>query len=199
MLSIIIGSNRKDSQSIKVAKYIKNEIDKKQDFDRVHLIDLHDLNLPLWNEENFLNHDQWNSTSQKLKDSSSFIVLTPEWDGMATPAIKNFFNYCRHQELFHKPALLISISAGFGGSYPIAELRMSSYKNSRICYLPEHVIIRQVEEVLNNEYTTEKAGNDFLIRKRLKYALQTLFAYTDAFKLISKQQFLFNPTFQNGM
>jgi hypothetical protein len=40
--------------------------------------------------------------------------------------------------------LIIAVSGGAGGgAYPVAELRMSSYKNSRICYLPEHLIVRQ--------------------------------------------------------
>ncbi len=45
--------------------------------------------------------------------------------------------------------LIVAVSSGAGGAYPVAELRMSSYKNSRICYIPEQIIIRDVENVLN--------------------------------------------------
>ena len=54
-------------------------------------------------------------------------------------------------QLGHKPALIVTVSSADGGAYPVAELRMSSYKNNRICYLPEHVILRNVERILNDD------------------------------------------------
>jgi len=55
---------------------------------------------------------------------------------MAPAGLKNFFLYAGNTALAHKPAYLVGISASRGGSYPIAELRMSSYKNSYLCYIP---------------------------------------------------------------
>ena len=73
--------------------------------------------------------------------------MTPEWNGMATPAIKNFFLYFSSSVLFHKPALIVTVSAGHGGAYPVIELRSSGYKNTKLCYIPEHVIIREAANV----------------------------------------------------
>lgn len=92
---------------------------------------------------------------------------------------------------------MIAVSAGQGGSYPIAELRMSSYKNSRICYLPEHVIVRQVQEVLNHHDSVNE--NDSMIRNRIEYALKVLLCYAHAFKNISEQEFIRNSAYLNGM
>ena len=75
--------------------------------------------------------------SNKLASSDAFIVISPEWHGMAPAGLKNFFLMWGKGELAHKPALIITVSSGDGGSYPVAELRMSSYKNNRICFLPE--------------------------------------------------------------
>lgn len=197
MLSIVIGSTRKDSQSAKVAQYIANKQNHEKQYNKIDVIDLFQLGLPFWSEENFEKNKIWSGVSKGLKDSSAFIFITPEWDGMASPAIKNFFTYCRKQELHHKPALLIAVSAGQGGSYPIAELRMSSYKNSRICYLPDHVIIRHVQEVLNQHNSVNE--NDIMIRNRIEYALKVLLCYANAFKIIREQEFIHNSVYLNGM
>ena len=42
--------------------------------------------------------------------------------------------------------LIVSISSGNGGAYPISELRSSSYKNSHILWIPENIIIRNVKQ-----------------------------------------------------
>jgi len=49
-------------------------------------------------------------------------------------------------ELGHKPALIVAVSSGDGGAYPVSELRMSSYKNNRLCYIPEQVALKSMRE-----------------------------------------------------
>ena len=82
-------------------------------------------NLKFWNVE-------FGNISDSLSSSDGFIIVVPEYGGMATPNAKNFFLLFNNGELFHKPGLIISISSGTGGAYPISELRSSSYKNSHI-------------------------------------------------------------------
>ena len=48
-------------------------------------------------------------------------------------------------EFFLQTRLIVSISSGIGGADPI-ELRSSSYKNSHILWIPENIIIRNVEQ-----------------------------------------------------
>lgn len=196
MIAIIVGSMRKNSQSEKVANYISSQL-KTVVSDNVEMIRLRDLELPFWNEENFSAYERWSQISKTLDEATAFILVTPEWDGMASPAIKNFFNYCRNQELCHKPALLVAVSSGQGGSYPIAELRMSSYKNSKITYLPDHIIVRHAEEVLNNQEVINEG--DFLIRERINYSLKMLKVYNEAFLSVRQHKFLYEENFRNGM
>ena len=47
-----------------------------------------------------------------------------------------------------RPCLALSLPAADGGAYVIAELRMSGYKNNRLCWLPENLIARQVKSHL---------------------------------------------------
>jgi NAD(P)H-dependent FMN reductase len=124
--------------------------------------------------------------------------VTPEWNGMAPPALKSFFLALDSQEGWHKPCLIIGISATAGGSYPIAELRMSAYKNSRICFLPEHVIIRNVKQVLNDP--TAAAGDyDSEIRQRLHFTLGQLIAYAGALGPVRQNAFVKDFPYKWGM
>jgi NAD(P)H-dependent FMN reductase len=116
---------------------------------------------------------------------------------MACPAIKNFFIYASKAELAHKPGLLVGVSSGIGGAYPISELRASSYKNCRLCYLPEHLIVRHVEQSFNDAEPTDE--NDRRIRERADYALDVLVKYAHALKPVRASIDLSNPAFGNGM
>ena len=120
----------------------------------------------------------WGPTAQKLRESDALVVISPEWAGMVPPALKNFMLLCSTAEVAHKPALIVSVSAGIGGSYPVNELRISSYKNNRLLYIPEHVIVRNVGAVLHGESARDEA--DASIRKRIDYALGVLVEYSKA-------------------
>ena len=61
-----------------------------------------------------------------------FFFVVPEYGGMATPNSKIFLVF-NNGELFHKPGLIVSISSGNGGAYPVSELRSSSYKILTLC------------------------------------------------------------------
>ena len=125
------------------------------------------------------------------------VVIAPEWNGMACPAIKNFFIYASKAELAHKPGLLVGVSSGIGGGYPISELRASSYKNCRLCYLPEHLIIRGVEKVLND--VEPASEDDQRIRARMDYDLDILARYAEALKPVREAIDMSIPAFANGM
>ena len=91
----------------------------------------------------------WDPVSAELKAADALVVVSPEWGGMATPGVKNFLLNCTADEIGHKPALIVTVSASRGGSYPVAELRMSGYKNNRVAWLPEHVIVQHAGSNLN--------------------------------------------------
>ena len=177
---IIIGSHRKKSQSTKVGKYIEGLVDAK-----TYVLDLRTNPIPLWDdsmwEEGSKLREKWQPYSKELTGCDAFIIVSPEWSGMVPAGLKNFFLYCK-TELAHKPALIVTVSSGRGGSYPVAELRMSSYKNTHLCYIPEHVIVRDVENVLNDTEINENDKADAYIKKRIVYALSVLAEYTTRLK-----------------
>ena len=118
---------------------------------------------------------------------------------MAPAAIKNFFLCIGMPELAHKPAVACAVSAGEGGAYVIAELRMSSYKNNRLCWLPEHLIARSVKAICNADTTLNDADLQAAFGMRAHYALTLLLAYAKALKPIREDTQIDHTQFMNGM
>ncbi len=194
--AIVAGSSRNSSQSGKVARFLQQRLIQMEQTteDTSSLIDLGLAPLPLWPSEE---RGPWGLYAQQLKAADALIIIAPEWNGMACPAIKNFFIYASKAELAHKPGLLVGVSAAVGGAYPISELRSSSYKNCRLCYIPEHLIIRHVEQVLNSP---EAANQDEQrLHARIDYELDILVKYSAALKPVRESIDMTNPAFANGM
>lgn len=188
-IGIISGSHRPPSQSIKVARYIETALKQQGLCDDTWLYDLAGNPLPLWDEGVWEGAEQWREIltplSDELKFCDAFVVVSPEWHGMAPAGLKNFFlMWTAGGELAHKPALIVTVSVADGGSFPVAELRMSSYKNSRICYLPEHLIIRYVDTVFNDDPAQNKPSAQEYFEDRLTYCLEMLREYALAFRQI---------------
>ncbi len=188
-IGIICGSHRSDSQSGKIARHIERELIGRGLCDETWLYDLGGNPLPLWDESIWEGDAEWQKIltplSDELKSCDGFVVVSPEWHGMAPAGLKNFFlMWTAGGEVAHKPALIVTVSVADGGSFPIAELRMSSYKNSRICYLPEHLIIRYVDTVFNDDPAKNKPEAQEYFESRLAYCLEMLKEYALAFRQI---------------
>ena len=149
-VSIISASHRHNSQSKKVSECIFHNLLRLHSSLDLFSIDLAETSLPLWSPDKKNGEgiwgETWSSISENFNNSDGFILIVPEYGGMATPAAKNLFLLCGNGEFSHKPGLIVSVSSGNGGAYPIAELRSSSYKNTHIMWIPENIIIRNVEE-----------------------------------------------------
>ncbi len=202
-ISIISGSHRNPSQSEKIARYIetlfKNEFTDIEPF----LYTLADNPLPLWDQSVWENDEQWNKRLTPLKEqfsqSDAFVIITPEWHGQVPSALKNLFLLFSRFEFGHKPAFIVSVSSGDGGAYPVAELRMSSYKNNRLCYIPEQLIIRNVENVFNEKAEDNNEKSDNYYKERLNWALKILQGYANALKTMRDETDIHHDKFSNGM
>ncbi|WP_277374490.1 NAD(P)H-dependent oxidoreductase [Pseudomonas sp. AA-38] len=195
-IALVAGSSRNNSQSGKVARFLRQRLIEMGHTtqESSSIIDLGLAPLPLWPAEDA---GPWELYRQQLAAADALVIVAPEWNGMACPAIKNFFLYASKAELAHKPGLLVGVSSGIGGAYPISELRASSYKNCRLCYLPEHLIVRQVEKVLNAPQAQDEA--DQRIHERADYALDVLVRYAHALQPVRAAIGFDNPAFANGM
>lgn len=180
---VIAGGYRSRGQTSKVGEFIHRSISGASISEAI-LWNLAESPLASWKEpwpEGDPGRVAWSSLLKQMSVADCVIIVTPELHGMASPAIKDLFLHVGDQ-LAHKPGLIVTISESFGGSYPVSELRMSSYKNSRICYIPEHVIVRQVCHVLNGDQLASE--EDRLIRVRLAYTIDLLHVYAKFLRLM---------------
>jgi NAD(P)H-dependent FMN reductase len=182
----IVGSHRKESQSLKVAKWLAHETQQKAESYETDIIDLAAENLPMWDQA------AWNKDSdltklikpyqERVAAADAIVLIAPEWGGMVPAALKNFLLYISAAQAAHKPALIVGVSSGRGGTYPISELRMSGYKNNHMTYIPEHLIVQHVEAVMNEPALDAGESADQYIKNRASYTLGVLMAYSKSLK-----------------
>ena len=201
---IISGSHRPQSQSEKVARVVEGRLAESAWCKEPWLLALADNPLPFWDESIWSGGGAWEDTlhpvREQVQECDAFVIVTPEWHGMVPSGLKNFFLlWAAGGELAHKPALIVSVSASDNGAYPIAELRMSSYKNSRICYLPEHLIVRRVGSVFNSDEAENDAKSQAYLSDRLNYCLEMLGEYAGVFRQIRASGKVSLDTYSNGM
>lgn len=197
--ALLSGSSRHQSQSFKIASYIDKELKASQH--QTYMLNLADNPLPLWDEGVFGPDDKWKKLwgpiSEELKSSDALVLVCPEWHGAVPSAVRNVLQIATHHELGHKPALIVSLSASMGGAYPVSELRMAGYKNNRLCYIPEQLIIRNVGKAFNGP--TIENDDDAYLRTRCTYALKVLDQYARALKLVRESGVIDHKAYPNGM
>jgi len=202
-ISIISGSHRNPSQSEKIGKYIEDLLTNELPNVDPYLFSLADNPLPLWDESIWESDETWTKRLAPLKkqfsESDAFVIISPEWHGQVPSGLKNFFLMFNRFEFGHKPAFIISVSSGDGGAYPVAELRMSSYKNNRLCYIPEQLIVRDVENVFNEKAEDNNERSDSYYKERLNWCLNILLGYGKALKSMRDETEIHNDKFSNGM
>lgn len=194
---IINFSLQKESQSQKVSQYLLTEIKNKES----KSINYIDLNLAMWSEELSENEEVLKPIKDKLQEATGYIFVTPEYNGACTPALNNFCLFLG-KESYHKPVLLVSVSAGISGSYPITEARSYGYKNTKLNYIPEHLIIRNAYSLLNTntdiESSVELSKEDKYIRDRITYTLANFDIYCTYSKNI-RTELDYNDLYTYGM
>ncbi|RYV02334.1 NADPH-dependent oxidoreductase [Shewanella sp. OPT22] len=172
-LVIVSASHRAESQSFNVGEYLK--FNAKQ-FESISHIELAMLNLPFWDGTSDKG-ESWAQVKSSLEEADAIIAITPEWNGMASPLLKNFLMMCDLDMTDNKPIMYVAVSSGIGGTYPIAELKMDGGKNNGLIPISEHLIIRGVEGFLNPEI---ESSHEKQLRLRIEYSLEMLARFSEA-------------------
>lgn len=198
---IIIGSHRVKSQSAKVAEFARQSLLKIDGSASFYTLDLSTKPLPLWDEGVWNGEASWQKVwgpiSAELRSCDAFVVVSPEYNGMAPAALKNFFLLAGKDEMGHKPGLIVAVSSSRGGAYPVVELRTSSYKNCRLNWIPDHMIVRNAEQVLNGD--ASQSDDDTFTRDRLQYCLRLLQEYGKALRLVRESGVIDYVRHPNGL
>lgn len=192
-ICVIAGSTRANSSSLNVARFVEQQLGSLAT-SSVSILDLAAADLPMWQEG--IDLDALAATKKQLQQADAFVFIVPEWHGMAPPAVKNLF-FLFSGVFRHKPALLVGVSSGTGGRYPIPEMRSTTYKNSFVNYMPLNVVIDRVDKVISPEgtYIAEKA----FVLNRMEDGLKTLSVYAEAFSQIRQHEVITPARFGNGV
>lgn len=199
-LLIVSASQRAPSQSAKVAGYLAEVV---KGFEQVTHLPLCEYELGYWDGDDDSKANKgscWPLIEKKVRAADALVLISPEWNGMVTPLLKSFLMMCDIADTAHKPALLVSVVNGISGAYPIVEMRMSM-KNNKLVALPDHLIVRQVEQVLNGPQAASQ--RDTNLRRRIDYYLHLLGRYSKALKPIrlseQTEPFPYSQDFAYGM
>ncbi|WP_158969406.1 NADPH-dependent FMN reductase [Paraglaciecola sp. L3A3] len=200
-IGIICGSQRSKSQTAKVGAFIQEQLNT-QSID-TFVLDLGKAPLPnfddsFWYEPQGELQVTWKPISAELKECDGFIVITPDWHGMVPSCLKNFFLFTDVKDMANKPGLIIAISASVGGYLPIAELRISSTKNNRLCWIPDHLIVRNVKQCFNEEKVSDDT-DDIYIRARLQHTIDILLEYSKALSSVRQSEVSNYSLYKFGM
>jgi len=200
-IAIIVGSHRKESQSSRVGAYIASDLARIDPSVTVDTIDLAGNPLPLWDESVWQGESElsalWKPYRDRMRRADGFVIIAPEWAGMVPPGLKNLLLFAGPKEVGHKPAMIVAVSASRGGSYPVNELRTSGYKNSRLVYIPEHVLIHDVNDVLSG--ATPASDRDAWLRRRIEFVDRILLEYAKALAPIRASGLTDHADFPYGM
>lgn len=200
-LLVVTGSHRRQSESGKVGRFLAKRAVELAVFDSADVLDLSASALPFWDEAAFdPANAEWKAQlaelEQQLCAAQAYVLVTPEWHGMVPSRLKNLLLFATVRSVGHKPALITAVSGSRGGAYPVVELRSSGYKNCRLCFIPEHLIVRHAGKVMNDGAAVDQ--EDEYIRARADFALRGLSEYARVMAQMDRS-LLVSKEYPNGM
>ncbi len=159
MKHIIVGTNRKNSASKKVALYVQRLYEEKNE--QVQLMDIADLELELIGAGEHLGKAQplppkIKKAIDDLTSSEGLIFVVPEYNGGIPGALKTFIDHWNFPATFvSRPVCYVGVSTGVWGALrPIEHLsQVMAYRNSY--QYPVRVYIREVHKCFNEGYPVD--------------------------------------------
>lgn len=148
---IISGTNRLGSNSLKVANYYKEELQRKgEDWEILSLTDL---------PQDVLFTDLYGKRSElfapiqaKVSAAEKFIFVIPEYNGSYPGALKIFIDACAFPTSFHhKKAALVGVSTGKYGNIRGVDHFTGVCNYVRMHVLPLKIHIPLIQNELNGE------------------------------------------------
>jgi len=190
---VVSSSQRNESKSFDVAKYIQNNIlDTMQGIDS-SILDLSQYPFLLDHYGISREHAPQEGSSASLESNKddvlsqlyacdAVVFIAPEWGGMIPPALVNLLLLTANGSanglpLGHKPAFAVGVSASGGGSNPISLLKGYAAKNSHLTWLPLHAIVQNVDDFLASPWEPQSESRFSQVQSRLFVGLKSLTIY----------------------
>ncbi len=120
-IEIISGSPRASSVTVRVAKYLHEQLSA-QTAHHIGLLDMRDFALPfvqnVWGKPEQV-PAEWTNLGERMFAAQAFIVVSPEYNGGFSPAIKNLFDHFPKQS--RKAFGIATASPGMQGGMRAAQ------------------------------------------------------------------------------
>lgn len=124
-IEIVSGSPRRESVTHRVALFLQNAF-KQHTEHQIGLLDVREFNLPLL-QKVFVSVDNtpepYKPLAERMFAADAFILVTPEYNGSYSPAMKNLFDHFPKQ--LHKAFGIVTASPGaMGGMRASQQLQL---------------------------------------------------------------------------
>jgi chromate reductase len=145
---IISGTNRKDSNSIKIASYYQQALAEKNILSAILSLEEMDLS-------------GRNSAYEKIENelllpSHKFIFISPEYNGSIPGVLKTLLDLSDYKKVWwHKKALLTGVSTGRSGNVRGMEHLTSILNYLKVVVHPNKLPISTVDKLLDHARTLE--------------------------------------------
>lgn len=120
-IEIIAGSPRKNSVTLRVALFLQRYLTEQTQHE-IGLIDTRNWSLPpLESVFNSVENtpEKWKPLSERMFSADAFILVSPEYNGSYSPALKNLLDHYPKQH--HKPFAIATASPGALGGIRAAQ------------------------------------------------------------------------------
>ncbi len=170
MITIVAGSSRKNSNTLRLAKAIRREIRSQHDTEEVRVIDFEEYDIPFLNKGGMipgeLTHFQQHLVDS-MAQSGMIIILSPEYNWFPSAEVVNMLHRLGSRHFLpiweNKVFALAGVSSGRGGRIPAMQLsyvinKLLNVFNCQSAVSPKIFESQMTPKVLNEE--GESLGNE---------------------------------------
>ncbi|MGM1428218.1 NADPH-dependent FMN reductase [Sphingobacterium lactis] len=148
---IFSGTNRKHSNSLKVAKFYQKEFrNRGEEFEILSLEDLPEdiINTDLYGKRS----PEFAEIQQMVSEAKKFVFIIPEYNGSYPGVLKVFVDACAFPaSFFHKKAALVGLSTGKYGNIRGVDHFTGVCNYVRLHVLPLKIHIPLIQNEINQE------------------------------------------------
>jgi chromate reductase, NAD(P)H dehydrogenase (quinone) len=149
MMTLLVGTNRPDSNTRRVANHVE-EIYRELQVPLATL-DLAGLPAEIFHPGSYARKPKsFEPFSEGILRADGLVVVTPEYNGSVPGILKYFIDMLKFPESFeHRPVCFVGLGAGMWGALrPVEQLQMIfGYRNAFL--YPERVFLPRIDELLD--------------------------------------------------
>ncbi|WP_276352743.1 NADPH-dependent FMN reductase [Cohnella caldifontis] len=121
-IAIIAGSNRRESASTKMARYIGDRLSSLGH--EPNLFDLREKPVPLYDPDADAEPDTARELARMVEESDAVVLATPEYHGSVSGVLKNALDYLGADQFDGKMVLSVSAAGGAVGVSSLTQLQV---------------------------------------------------------------------------